>query len=173
MVSWLSQQPRHKEKGGLISASKTRRRPGSCQQALGARSYYVDHGGIVCDLSQDLCYRLNLVQAVRIDQLLHALQFLIEGKFLVVIVVAQSPAKLQRRRHSLEHSRDLLHRSTGRIVEGDLAVLRSIFIGQSLLTGRSYPVLAGIGLLLKVFGARGKIEDFGSRRSRQIEIKLK
>src|SRR5438132_6935569 len=164
MVSWLSRQPRNKEKGGLISASKTRRRPpGSCQQALGARSYYGDHGGIVCDLSQDLGYRLNLVQAVRIDQVLHALQFLIEGKFLVVIVVAQSPAKLQRRRHSLEHSRDLLHRSTGRIVEGDLAVLRSIFIGQSLLTGRSYPVLAGIGLLLKVFGARGTIDDFGSR----------
>jgi len=36
MVSWLSRQPRNKEKGGLISASKTRRRPpGSCQQALG------------------------------------------------------------------------------------------------------------------------------------------
>src|SRR6266851_4754360 len=173
MVSSLSRQPRNKEKGALISASKTRRRPGSCQQALGARSYYVDHGGIVCDLSQDLCYRLNLVQAVRIDQLLHALQFLIEGKFLVVIVVAQPPAELQSRGQILKHSRDLLHRSTGRIVEADLAILRSIFIGQSLLTRRSYPVLAGIGLLPEIFGARDKIEDFGSRRSRQIEIKLK
>src|SRR5207245_9385233 len=119
MVSWLSRQPRNKEKGGLISASKTRRRPpGSCQQALGARSYYVDHGGIVCDLSQDLGYRLKLVQAVRIDQLLHALQFLIEGRFLVVIVVAQSPTKLQPRRHRLAHSRDILHPSSARIVHG-------------------------------------------------------
>src|SRR6185295_20423277 len=83
--------------------------------SAGAHDVY--NGRVVSDLAENWLGCLQLSKPIAFGQLFHALQFGVEGQFLIPVVEVEAARKFEGARHVLEEARELLDWHLIRIIE--------------------------------------------------------
>ncbi len=74
-------------------------------------------------------------QLIAASHLFHALEFFVERKLLVVVIVLEAMSEFERGREALQQGGQLLHGGEGGVVVGGLAAALGVFVDECLLSG--------------------------------------
>src|SRR5712691_1344423 len=114
-LPWLLE---HGSAPGVVKLEGSPRvlRPLACRSRAGGhlhdplrpRPHYVDNGGVVVNLLQNRLDGLQFYEIPPPGLVFHALQLVVEGKFLIAVIVGEAPAELESGSDALKQRRQLL-----------------------------------------------------------------